>query len=171
MIVDIEGTYCINDSAITDGILIPFSTSWSFTTLAECCYENFLYDFKKCMGHSSSEDLELPPCSPPPELSGSWYVERKFDGSDDTCVRECDVGDSCNGRAFNQPLFATFEDCCNNHLWYLENSPCSGCKETFWDSYFSISPPPETGFYPICKTSITPVCFGLIEKHHFLTFL
>jgi len=60
------------------------------------------------------------------------------------------MGDSCKGRAQgDKELFATFDDCCSKHLWRLPNSPCKPCTEDFWEAYFSFSPPPEVGYYPI----------------------
>lgn len=137
-----------------DDLLVPFAESWTYTTLAECCYENFLFEFGSCVD-SFDKDTELPPCMPPPELSGLWYVNH-VEGKDDECVKECDVGESCNGRAsIDKELYSTFDDCCATHLWHLENSPCNSCKEDFWETYFASSPEPELGYYPICKSHLS----------------
>ena len=133
-------------------MLVPFADSWKYTSLAECCYENFQFLFQECVGDSFGEDVDLPPCSPPPELSGLWYVNY-LDGEDDECVRECHTGDFCNGRSSNNnELHPTFDDCCSKHLWWLEDSPCEACSENFWEAHFSTTPPPETGYYPVCKS-------------------
>ena len=149
--VDVDSTQCVRND--TDNPEDLSSKSWQFHTLAECCFENFLFNFQNCMGYSSSNNKDLHPCSPPPQLSGLWYVEPSLGEGHTSCVKECYIGDSCQGRASRgAEFFATFDDCCNTHFLGLDDSPCSGCKENFWDTYFSMSPLPETGYYPVCKS-------------------
>ena len=116
--VNIEG--CTNAENAGD-LLVPFLAYWTHTTLAECCYENFVSRFRHCMD-SSLEKNELPPCSISPELSGLWYYVD--DDGDNECVRECMAGTSCKGRASSdKEMYASFDECCSLHLWWIENSP------------------------------------------------
>ena len=110
--------YCSSNS----NSLVPFVDSWKYKTLAECCYENFHWVkgwLIECIVKDFNQHNGLP-CAPPPELSSDWYVK-----DENECVRECDEGDSCNGRAPNDTvLYSTCDECCSNHLGLIENSPC-----------------------------------------------
>lgn len=60
------------------------------------------------------------PCTTSPELSNDWYVKNEHE-----CVRECDTGEACNGRAPNNSTFySSFNDCCSNP-GMIENSSCT----------------------------------------------
>ena len=118
MTVDKEGVYCVKNRG--EDYMIGFTLAWKHETLADCCWANFQWDFKDCMGDSDTDGKPLPlvPCTEPlPEPSGKWYVNY-YSENDSECVRECIGEYPCNGRAtsFNE-LYNTFRDCCNSHTW------------------------------------------------------
>ena len=85
--------------------------------------------------------------------------------SEETCVRECAIGENCNGQALEGDLYDSFEECCRNHLSMLDNSPCPKCLETYWEDYFWSQSASERGFHPVCK-SIPKVVFTLCRLHY-----
>ena len=114
--------------------------------------ENFPWPeaFRDCI--SDQEDgmgKILPPCSPSPwyNLSNNWY----FLTAEDKCVRECDIGEHCNGKATGEVMYISFDECCNENLAHSPNSPCRKCNKNFWEQYFLLQPSPDTGYYPVCK--------------------
>ena len=160
--------YCVNEDNIADDALVPFAEAWKYRTLAECCYRNFHHLYGTCMGDYFDKETDFLPCTPPPELSGLWYMNY-FDWKDGACVQECELGDSCNGRASqDKDLYLTYGDCCHEQLGWLENSACVACSENFWENYFATDPPPTKGYYPICEPIPVKLCFSnLSQLSHF----
>lgn len=93
------------------------------------------------------------PCSPSPwgKLSNKWY----FLASDKKCVRECEIGEYCNGQAMEGALYESFQECCQEHLADTPNSPCKKCSENYWARYFVSNPLPDIGYQPICEYQTT----------------
>lgn len=118
--------YCITNEDAPE--YVKYSpVIWKQSTLAECCYEHFQWEFNKCMvGHHGEEGEIAEPCSPPPEPSNKWYVLYPFDGGDAHCVRECVDGPEdesrCGGRASSyEELYDTFNECCEFHLFWQDD--------------------------------------------------
>ena len=73
-----DDNFCVNDeNAPAYMETSPFV--WKHQTLAECCWQNFQWKFKECMGDIlGTENSTSIPCSPPPELSGKVCLAFMF---------------------------------------------------------------------------------------------
>jgi len=126
MIYYASPTTCLRDDA-QELFHIKLSTDvWKYPSLAECCYNNFHWQFKECMAYE--EDNALEPCSPPPEYSLKWYtrtVTNKSGALESECVQECDGPAPCNGRASSyDELYDTFSACCKLFMYWKQDQNC-----------------------------------------------
>jgi len=82
----------VNDNE-APAYMIVTHIAWKHESLLDCCWANFQWTFRECMGDRFGADgsvapLPLGPCEAPlPEYSGQWYVEY-YDDGDFECVKE-----------------------------------------------------------------------------------
>jgi hypothetical protein len=118
--------YCVDDGN-APAYMLASPDTWLHQSLAACCLANFQWVFRECMGDIYGIDgVVICPSSLP--LSGKWYAAYyDEDGTIDGCVKECEGAYPCYGRASSyKELYDSFEECCVNHFWWQEDSPCRG---------------------------------------------
>ena len=111
--------------------MMVFPEAWLHETLQQCCWANFQFVYRECMGVGEQANaLSLNPCLPEdskyiPEHTGLWYVVYE-DNKDPTCVQDCAIGPDCGGLAqYHDDLYDSYDECCEMHLWWVKDSRCS----------------------------------------------
>jgi len=140
--------------------MITSAEHWKHHRIIDCCWENFQWVFRECMGDVYGEiteraPLALGPCPDPlPLSSGKWYVEYYTD-QDFVCVQDCQGEFPCNGRASSyKELYDTFIDCCTIHTWWDVN--CANYNEN--GTKLESEPELTSKWYVEYYTDAKPLC-------------
>ncbi len=98
-------------------------------TLQQCCWANFQFLYRQCLG-VQAEAIALNPCLPEdseyiPEHTFKWYVV--YHGNKDPeCVQDCPTGPDCGSwLEYHDEPYDSYDICCETHLWWVKGSRCS----------------------------------------------
>lgn len=118
-----------------------FVSAWKHPSLYSCCWDNFRWDFRKCMGDlyggaASNSTFPLTLCDePPPPLDNRWYVEY-YNENEHICVQECQGPLPCYGKRDSyKESYDSFNDCCDEHMWWLVD-----CRKDWNELYSGLTP-------------------------------
>lgn len=171
---DDDEIYCINVGD-PPGYMVAFPEAWKHQTREQCCRVNFQFVFEECMGDTTDQpSLNACPDSIVETVDHTmkWYVIYPTD-SDPECVQDCSTGPDCHSWPNNyEELYESYSVCCENHIWWVENSRCSrptltGAEDEAehtlqWFVLHHVNKDPEC----VQDCAIGPDCSGLSTDYH-----
>mmetsp|Transcript_6630 Transcript_6630/g.8769 ORF Transcript_6630/g.8769 Transcript_6630/m.8769 type:complete len:304 (+) Transcript_6630:2-913(+) len=130
-IVDYSQEICVKDCNPADGLPCanPQGRDPSdkiYDSAKECCERLDWVETSSCLGAAQTVSLgEIQSADTQIAYTLKWYVVY-HDTEDPECLQDCASGPDCGGHPeYHDDLYQSFNECCQNHLWWIEDSPCS----------------------------------------------